>query len=149
MANAKTLPVTVQLNPSAELFAELDRTLSRLANGKRELGRDWLTLAPDHALKDALHISKTHFSIYSGELSVRPFGNIATEEHVQPSEIGFRKHELLLVRKTDSWIAVVIFAKHDQERTKKRKKKRKKKGKKQRPALSFVSGGLPSLGKRR
>jgi hypothetical protein len=137
--------VEVALRPSADTFAELDVTLSRLASGRSELGREWLTLAPHYLQRNALQIPKSHFSIFERELAIRPFGNIAIEQRVIPSESGFRKHELLLVRHANSWKAVVVFAKYSQ----KRKKKKRIKGKKQRATLSFVSGGLPSLGKRR
>lgn len=145
MKISKMLNIEVGLKPSAQTSAELDLPLSRLASGKTELGRDWLRLAPHYLQKNALQIPRTHFAIYATELSIRPFGNIATEHRVEAGEMGFRKHELLLVRKAESWKAVVVFAKYGQ----KKKKKRRKKVKKRSLTLSFVSGGLPSLGKRR
>lgn len=142
---AKMLNVEVGLRPSVRTRAELDQALEELIGGRPQLGRDWLRLAPHYLQKNALEVPRSHFAIHDHELSVRPFGNIAIERRVEPTEVGFRKHELLLVRKEDCWIAVVVFAKYQGQKRKKKRKGEKKCG----VQYSVVSGGLPSLGKRR
>ena len=139
------LNVEVRLKPCPDTFAELDLTLRRLVSGKPESTCEWLKLAPHYLQKNAVLIPPSHFSILGGALAVRPFGNIAIEGSVKPTESGSRKHELLLVRNAESWKAVVVFAKA----AGKRKKKRKKEAKRDPAPVSIVSGGLPSLGKRR
>jgi hypothetical protein len=141
---SKMQNVEVRLNPTAEVLAELDSALVKAASGSADPRREWLRLAPHYLQRNALQLPRSHFSIFPSELAVKPFGNIPTTERIQPPASGFQKHELLLVRNAESWKAVVVFAKYAGKRKKKRKKKAKR-----RLALSIVSGGLPSLGKRR
>lgn len=138
----------VELRPriSPEIAAELDRTLQWLASGRTELGREWLRLAPHYVQRNAIEIANPYFSIHQNELHVRPFGPISVEERIPAPENGFRKRELLLVRSEGGWKAVIVFAKYEGPRRKKQKGKKKKRS---RGPSVLVSGGLPSLGKRR